>query len=803
MKRFRQWLVRIVAGLVLISIILAAVGTWFVRRPWSQIDGTLAISGLIAPVKIIRDQWGIPHIYAENEHDLFFAQGYVQAQDRLWQMEINRRAGSGTLSEVFGKASVGNDRFLRILALRRSAEKIWDGFDADSRAILEAYSQGVNAYVDTHRDRLPVEFTVFGVTPAKWTPIDSVAWGNAISTWLSGNYTLELLRAQMISQLGEEVTSLLFPSYVDGTPIILPNGVDGYRGLKNARFESLDNVDQWFGLPEQGLGSNNWVVSGSRTATGKPFLANDTHLGLGIPSIWYENGLHGGRINSAGFSFPGVPLVILGHNNHIAWGTSNLGNDVQDLYLEKLDDLQNPTQYEYQGKWYDLNIIPETINIKGEEPLKFNILLTRHGPIINADKLATEQPVALRWTLQDGNRLFNSIQGINLATNWDEFHEAVGLWDVPGQNFVYADVEGNIAYQASGKTPIRVADHLGTIPVPGWTGEYEWQGFVPYDKMPMTLNPPDGYIATANNKITADDYPYVLARDWYPGLRAQRIVDMLKASDKLTLEDMQKIQADTYLLPAEYLRPFLLAIQPENDTQTQAIAKLKDWDLRLDADSSAGAIYEAWFTFLVNNTITDEMGSDLANTYLAGGYQRHSSQVVTLMIDLVTKPDDKLWDDINTSVVEKRDDMIRRSLKDGLDFLKQRCGSNLDGWQWGCVHTITFKHQPLGDVPVLQLFFNSQAIPAAGDRFTVNAAAFNASKPFAMVHGSSQRLIVDLGNLNNSLAIMTLGTSGQVFHPHYMDNVTKWQNVEYNPLLFTQETAQTNAEGVLILTPQK
>ena len=804
MKRFRQWLVRIIIGLLIIIMILAAAGTWFVRRPWAETDGTIAAAGLIAPVKVIRDKWGVPHIYAENEHDLFFAQGYVHAQDRLWQMETTRRFGSGKLSEVFGKAAVDSDRFMRTLGLRRNAEKIWAGYDPQSREILEAYAQGVNTYVDTHRDRLPVEFTIFGVNPEAWTPLDSITWGNVISSWLSGNYTLELLRAQMIAQVGEEITSQLFPGPVEGTPIIVPNGVDAYRGLQSARFDALTNVDYWIGLPEQGLGSNNWVVSGSRTATGKPFLANDTHLGLAVPSTWYENDLHGGRFNSAGFSFTGVPLVILGHNDHIAWGTSNLGNDVQDLYLEKLNDLQNPTQYEYQGKWYDLEIIPDTITIKGQEPLKFNILLTQHGPILNADKLATEQPLALRWTLQDGNKLFNAIQGINLATNWNEFHEAVRLWDLPGQNFVYADVEGNIAYQASGKTPIRVDDHLGTIPVPGWTGEYEWQGYVPYDEMPMTLNPPDGYIATANNKITPDDYPYVLARDFYPGFRAQRITDMLKASNEHTREDMQKMHGDVHLLPAEYIRPHLLAaIQPENDVESQAIDRLKNWDFKLDADSVGGAIYQVWFMFIVNNTITDELGSDLSTTYLAGGYQRHSSQVVPLIINLMATPEDKLWDDINTPAVETPTDIIRHSLKDALDFLSQHCGGNMDGWQWGCIHTMTFKHQPMGDVPVLQLLFNTPALRVPGDRFTVNAASFNASKPFTMVHGSSQRLIVDLGNLNNSVAIMTLGASGQVFHPHYMDHLTKWQNVEYNPLLFTQEAAQANAESVLILTPAK
>ncbi len=801
MKRLRQWLLRTGLGLLILTLILSIVGVWFVRRPWPEVNGTMTATGLTAAVEVIRDQWGVPHIYAENEHDLLFAQGYVHAQDRLWQMELGRRAGNGTLSEIFGKTSLDADRYLRTLGLRRAAEKSWAAMSADHRALLEAYAAGVNAYLDTHRDRLPLEFTVVGVNPSTWTALDTVALGNILVMSLSGNYTLELLRAQMIAKLGEGVTQQLFPPRVEGTPIIIPEGVNNFGGLQDARFEALASLDRWVGMPDQGLGSNDWVVSGSHTATGKPFLANDTHLVIAMPSNWYENDLHGGRFNSAGFSLPGVPLVILGHNERIAWGTSNLGNDVQDLYLEKLNDLKKPTQYEFEGQWRDLKITPEEIKVKGGSSETLNILFTNHGQILNADKLDAEQPVALRWTIQDGNQIFDAIVQINLAANWNDFHEALRLWDAPGQNFVYADVDGNIGYHSSGKTPIRAAGHQGTVPAPGWTGEYEWQGFIPFEAMPQVLNPPAGFVATANNKITPDDYPYILALDWYDGFRAQRITDLLNANDKLTLEDMSKIQADTYLLPAERLRPYLLTVQPENDLQTQALAKVKEWDLRLETDRVGGAIYEVWFWRLVKNVVSDELGSNLLNTYLAGGYQRHSSQVVPLMINLMADPGNKLWDDSNTPAVEKRDDIINRSLREALDYLGKQCGSNIAGWQWGCLHTITFRHQPLNNVPVLNMFFNGPTLPARGDRFTVNAAAFNASQPYQMVHGSSQRLLVDLGDLNNSLGIAATGQSGQVFNPHREDFIPKWQNVEYVPLLFNREAAQASAEAVLTLIP--
>jgi len=795
--------VLIITGAVLLTaiIIVAGAATWFVRRPWPQVKGTIAVSGLLQPVEVIRDRWGVPHIHAQNEHDLFFAQGYVHAQDRLWQMEFNRRIGSGTLSAALGKATLGADRFLRTLGLRRAAEKDWAIADDETRSILGAYSAGVNAYIETHRGRLPLEFTILGIDPAPWTPIDTLSWGKVMSLDLGSNYVFELLRARIIAKLGEKAAQELLPPYAGGAPVIVPPEVGRYGWLRDVKSDRSDALAAILGNPGPDWGSNNWVVHGSRTATGKPMLANDTHLGLNMPSIWYENGLHGGRFDSVGFTFPGVPMVTIGHNSRIGWGVTNMAPDVQDLYIEKLNTLSQPTKYEFMGKWYDLEVVRETIEVKDGEPTTLEVRITRHGPIVSdvIGNLEAAQPMSLRWTALDGSYIFKSIVLLNLATSWDEFRKAISFWDVPGQNFVYADVEGNIGYQASGVIPIRPKGHQGLVPVPGWTGQYEWRGFIPFEKLPYAFNPPTGFIVTANNKVVSDSYPYHIAYEWASPYRAQRIIDLLSADDRIAIKEMRDIQAQTYSLPAQALRPYLLAVEPEDDLQKRALAQVASWDLYNEADRAGASIYQAWLWFLIQNTLGDELGGGLMGEYL--GY---SSIHMPLVIELMSRPDSPWFDDITTPRVERRDDIVRRSLSDAVSWLVERYKDEPQRWKWGRLHTMTFIHQPLGrsGIGLLERFFNSEPIPARGDNFTVDAASFSFIDPFTMNHGASERLIVDLSNLDSSLSVHTTGQSGHLFHPHRGDFISMWQEVKHHPMLFSRESVKAKAEAALTLRPE-
>ncbi len=804
MKHLRSVLI----GIGVLLLVAGSAGVWFVRRPWPEVSGTLKASGLQAPVQVVRDQWGVPHIYAENEHDLFLAQGYVHAQDRLWQMEFNRRVGTGTLSEVLGKGVLDTDQFVRVLGFPRVAQRQWDALDSRTRALMEAYSAGVNAYIDSHSDRLPLEFTILGHRPQPWRPTDSLAYGTLLTYSLSGNYRLELLRARLIAKVGEDGARQLLLPYGDDMPLIIPPEARGYQGLGETDSRQLEALDNLLGDPGPIWGSNNWVVHGSRTASGKPLLANDTHMAMGMPSLWYENGLHGGRFNSVGMTFPGVPLVVTGHNARIAWGMSNLNPDTQDLYIEKFDNPTSPTKYEYQGGWRDLEVVTETIAIKNQPALEMPVYRTHHGPIITdmvRDKLDAgyNEPLALRWAALENSSLIQSIIEVNQAGSWQEFRDAIKHWEAPGQNFVYADVDGNIGYQSSGNIPIRAAGHQGVVPVPGWTGEYEWQRSIPFEELPSSFNPPAGFIATANNKIVDDSYPYSISPEWDPGYRARRITDLLAANSSMTVDGMRYIHADTYSLPAEALRPFLLAVAPEGEAETRALEAVKNWDLRFETDRVGASVYQAWYWFVVRNSIDDDLGEQLAATYLGGQYERHGSFQVPLTIDLMKDPNNPWFDITTTPEVENRDAIARKSLADAVAWLTENFGADQSRWNWGRLHTISFTHAPLGQsgIGILERLFNGGPNEARGDNFTVNAASFGLDKPFKMIHGSSQRHIVDLADFDSSLGVTPTGQSGQLFHPHRGDLIGMWQQVEYHPMLFGRERVEAGAADTLTLTP--
>jgi penicillin amidase len=804
MKKARKWLVRIGVLLLVLVVIAAAVLVWFVRRPWSQVDGTLTVPGLQAEVQVLRDEWGVPHIYAENEHDLFFAQGYVHAQDRLWQMEYNRRTGYGTLSEVFGELSVNGDRFLRTLGMRRSAESELARLDDDALSILEAYADGVNAYIESHRSELPLEFTLLGHQPEPWQPLDTLVWGKVMSFNLSTDFGSELIRMRLIDDLGEEVAAQLMPPYADGEPIIVPEAATGYQGLDIATEEIFQTMAALSLAPNLDWGSNGWVISGEHTASGMPILANDTHLPLGVPSVWYENGLHGGRFDVVGFTFPGVPLVVLGHNQDIAWGITAMVGDIQDLYIERLNDPDKPTQYAFEGEWRDLEIIEETINVNNGEPETLTIRLTHHGPLFNdaINNPARVEPVSLAWSEYHEAGIVQAFIELNLATDWESFRAALEHWDSPTQNVLYADVEGNIGYQAVGKIPIRPEQHGGVFPVPGWTGEYDWQGFIPRDELPFEFNPDRGYIVTANNKVAPDDYPYHIAYIWGAPYRARRITELLDGRSNLTLDDMSQIQEDTYSLPAETLLPHLLAVEPANELEREMLEQLAEWDLRYEVDSVPASVFYGWYWFLVKNILVDEMGEGVMLGYF--NQATFTNTHVPFTIDLMERPDDPWFDDVNTPEIETRDEIVHRAFADVLEWLQVNHGDSADNWQWGDIHQITLKHQPFGQsgIPPIEALFNVSNIPSRGDNYTVTSSIVGFIDPFTVTGGVAQRFLIDMGDINRAQAVLLPGQSAQLFHPQRTPMLDMWRNVEYHPVFFQQSDVENEATDVLILQPE-
>ena len=830
MRTLFKIFVVIVIPVLVVGLAGFGAATFAVRRPWPQTNGTIQVDGLQAEVTIVRDSWGIPHVYASNPHDLFLAQGYVHAQDRFWQMEFWRRAGSGRLAEILGESALDTDRFIRTLGWHRTAAQELEQLDAETRAILEAYAEGVNAYISAHRGSLGLEFTVLGLTgarfdPEPWTPLNTLTWAKMMAWDLGGNRTDELLRAHIAARLGTPAVGVLAPPYPDDYPVIVPHPLTGatLEAVPDAAFEPhfLGEVDD--------LGSNNWVIAGERTETGMPFLANDPHLGIQMPSIWYEIGLHCEPVsddcpyNVVGASFASTPGVVIGHNDHIAWGVTNLGPDVQDFVIERVNP-ENPNQYEFQGEWLDMEIVREEIIVAGEdEPVVVFARVTRHGPIINDVAGGTEddwafgwQPLALSWTALQPGTLIRSIPLLDRASNWEEFREALSYWDVPSQNFVYADVEGNIGYQAPGRIPIRASGN-GSSPVPGWAGEYEWVDYISFDELPCAFNPPEGYIVTANNAVVGPDYPYFLTMDWAPGYRARRIVELLEADSSVSLADIQTMQGNNSPIWAEDVLPYLLVLPAagpslrlgsvqaagsgqgsgaDNEQRlAEALELLRAWDGRAVRDSAATALFEAFRLHLTDLTFGDELGEQLLG-------QARSSVGVAL-VNILADPTSPWFDDVTTPEVETRDDILLQALEEAVEELTETLGRDMTGWRWGDIHTATFENQSLGQsgIAPIEAIFNRGPVPVDGTIATINNTGYSMNNPYTVKTVPSYRQIVDLDDLPCSVSMHTTGQSGHPYHPHYDDMIDPWRNIEYHPMLWERVDVEADAEGVLVLKP--
>src|SRR5829696_1055835 len=855
MKKFGVYLKRGSIGLVVLALVLVAGGAYYFRsylpntvapKSFPKVDGEIPLAGLNAPVDVYRDDMGIPHIYATTQHDLFFAQGYVHAQDRFWQMDAWRHIGSGTLSEMFGKGQVETDMFLRTLGWRLTAEREYAGLDADSKAIIDSYTEGVNAYLKDHdRTALSLEYAILGLlSPAykiePWTPVNSLTWGKAMAWDLRGNMDEEIERAVLLKTFTPEQLAELYPAYPDDHPVIvnqLGTGTSASAPTPATAFdvpaEALTALQHNTSLLDlamgrtgagDGIGSNSWAVSGARTATGMPLLANDPHLGIQMPSIWYQAHLECQPVtdecpyNVAGFTFAGVPGVIIGHNDRIAWGFTNVGPDVMDLYIERVNP-ENPEQYEVNGEWVDFETRTETVQIVGGESIEVTVRSTRHGPVISEsygplknentdndpefvpfkDRAGSDLPeqyvIALQWTALAPSTPFKAIWGFDRAQNWEDFREAASNFHVPAQNLLYADVDGNIGYQMPGDIPLR-ANGDGTVPVPGWTDEYEWTGFISFEDLPYTFNPPEGYIVTANNRCQPWDYSYLITRDWDYGFRAQRIVDMIEsASGKIDIVYFQSMQGDSFDANGPTYVPILLQLAELSDRETQAQILLKDWDYQNRADSASAAVFNAFWRHLLQNTFDDDLPEE---RYFPDGGSRWN--------EIMRHLDDSSawWDDSSTAEVrETRDDIIRKSFEEGIAELEDIFGNNSAKWKWGEMHTSTFRNGTLGEsgVPPIEALFNRGPFPTSGGDSIVNATGWSVKDGYETNWLPSMRMIVDLGDLNNSVTVHTTGQSGHAYHPHYIDMAPLWANIQYYSMLWDEQAVTSGAEGHLVLKP--
>lgn len=955
------------ARLIVIVLVLAVIagigygsywGVSTVRASYPQTTGSITLKGLSGPVDVRRDSYGIPQIYADSDEDLFMAQGFVQAQDRFWEMDVRRHTTSGRLSEMFGDGQVDTDAFLRTLGWQRVAQQEYDKkLSASTKKYLQAYTQGVNAYLSGKDGKdISLEYAALGFTndykPQKWSPVDSVAWLKAMAWDLRGNMQDEIDRSLMTSRLSAKQIKQLYPEYPydKNKPIVQGGGVDPATGefdpdLKSGGLtepsgstgtdpsggddaggvtgsgvagdgsatagsggsettdgsnpsgvpdsgttgsgeqggqgpgvqgsteqsdaqgissqlaglsDALERVPAVFGPNGNGIGSNSWVVSGAHTTTNKPLLANDPHLSPQLPSVWYQMGLHCRSVSAkcqydvTGYTFSGMPGVVIGHNQNISWGMTNLGADVTDLYLEKVTS----DGYQYDGKTVPFKTRKETIKVAGGTDKVITVRETNNGPLVSdrdkeIAKVGKKAPVAnvapdrgdgygvaLRWTALEPGNSMDAVFSLNRAKNFSEFRKAAAQFEVPSQNLIYADTEGNIGYQAPGRIPTRPKGDDGSLPAPGWDSDYRWTGYIEQSELPWEYNPERGYIVTANQAVVDQDkYPYQLTTDWGYGTRSERITDLIKSKikdgGKISTDDMRTMQMDNSSEIARLLTPYLLKTDVKDPYVREAQNLLQGWDYTQEPDSAAAAYFNAvWRNILklafgnkmpkevrvkgqclnvepVNTTgpvdedqRVRECGQRDADTAQPDGGDRWFEVVRQIL-----KDQDNDWWKVpgsrNKPEINTRDGLFGRAMQDARWELTAKLGKDIDSWNWGRLHELTLKNQTLGtEGPgVVQHLLNRGPWKLGGGEAAVDATGWNAAGGYGVVWVPSMRMIVNLDNLDKSRWINLTGASGHAYSSHYTDQTDKWADGETLPWAYSEKAVKGATEDTLVLKP--
>jgi penicillin G amidase len=920
-KKFRRARLIVIVLVVLLVAGIAA-GGWLgvrtVRASYPQVTGTIQVAGLSGPVDVLRDAHGIPQLYADTAVDLFRAQGYVHAQDRFWEMDVRRHITSGRLSEMFGSGQVDTDAFLRTMGWSRVARTEYDTqLSAATKKYLQAYADGVNSWLGEHPggSSASLEYGLLGVTkggyhPEKWTPVDSVSWLKAMAWDLSGNMNDEIDRALLTEKFTTRQIKQMYPEYpytrngtilptgtlaADGTYLppgtAVPAGTSGTGGTTGttgttggtgqtsdttqARAEvasllkglsgSVDAVPQLLGAPGQGIGSNSWVVSGTKTTTGKPLMANDPHLGPGMPSIWYQMGLHCRSVSvecpydTAGYTFSGLPGVVIGHNRAVSWGFTNLGPDVTDLYLEKIT---GPDTYLFNGQDQKFTIRKEVIKVAGGQNREITVRETNNGPLISdqseenqkvgkyapvgdaaPDRGTTGYGVALHWTALTPGRTMDAVFELDRAQNFQQFRAAASDFAVPAQNLVYADTMGNIGYQAPGRIPVRGAGD-GTYPAPGWDPAYRWKKDpIPFASLPYAYNPPAGYIVTANQPVVDQTYPYLLTKDWEYGTRAKEITDQIKSKlkngSKISPDDMQEMQLDNTSVMAKQLVPRLLKIKIGDEYVRDAQDLLKDWNYHQDAGSAAAAYYNAVWRNLLLRAFGDKLPADLraegdcqlveqkADATLpddaVGGKPdlvqecgtREAAKAqpdggdrwMEVVRGMLAQPRNTWWDytDAYGRLHHGRDVLLRQAMTDARQELTSLLSKDISTWSWGRLHTLTLKEQTMGsdDASVgsglVHRLLNRGPYELSGGSAGVDATGWNAAAGYKVDWIPSMRMVVDLSDFDASRWINVGGESGHAYHHNYNDQTVLWQKGELLPWAFSSAAVRKTVQNHLVL----
>ncbi|WP_409367142.1 penicillin acylase family protein [Lysinibacillus sp. 38-6] len=772
--KWKKWLLASAGVLAVIAITAVIVFTWFMNKSKPIIDGELAVSILDKDVTVTRDDKGVPHIFAETDADLYRAQGFVQAQDRLFQMDLARRQASGRLSEIIGEATINTDKHFRTFSLRNAAEKSLAAYDADSKQVLEWFAEGVNAFIDQAKstNTLSYEFALLGYEPEQWTIVDSLTIGKYMAYDLGGNWNTLAFRHWALQNFDEEKAKELFITYPENASSIIEankNNPVSVAGQFNTEL-----------LPNEFNGSNNWVVSGDKTKSGKPILADDPHLGLSTPSIWYQMHLQSPEQNVSGVIFAGIPGIILGHNEEIAWGVTNVGPDVQDLYIE-IPNPDNPTQFRYDGEWEQAEVRKEPIKVKDAETVDFEVIVTKHGPIMTDLVFKETEPSAefsMQWTALQPTTELRAVLGFNKSKSWDDFERALEDFKAPAQNFVFASKDGTIAYKANGQIPLRKQGD-GQLPVPGDSSDYGWEGFIPWDELPTVVNPEEGFIATANNEVIGAEYPYHITDFWAQPYRFERIKEVLEANDSLTVEDMMNLQMDQHNLYAREFLPDLLTSIKSMDKDkkySEVIALLEDWNMVDAKELGAPLVFHTLMLQLQEVLFKEQMPEDMYNM-MYGKFN-----ITDQLLRKTYAGETSIWMDEQGGV----DAAVYKAFERTVAQIQDQFGKTVSKWQWGDFHQLTFDHSLGSASPILAAYFNAKKVPIGGSKVTVQAADNDLAGN--VNHGASWRFVADVGDLSSAYHIVGPGQSGHVKSDWYQDQVMDWANGNYHET-FVQKDA--------------
>mgnify|MGYP001042696558 CR=1 FL=1 len=865
MKKINRFLKIFGISLLIFVIAITAIllgGYLYLRKSLPRLEGKIITPELSLPVEVLLDDFQVPHIYAGNDKDLYFVLGYLNAQDRLFQMDLNLRSLRGKLSEIFGPDLIETDEFIRTVGFLRAAEESMKLLNNEEIILLESYCAGINKFIEENLNKLPLEFLILGYKPEKWTPLDCIGIGKLISWNQTEEWDKELIKYKLLKKIGYEKVKELFIPYIEDTPVIVSEklgssneivnleteniysgdykdsqskgikrysdyyefkkdsspvsysknmmqykikSLGDYPWLKNLTLvnENVENIKSKFRLPffsgSYKSGSNSWVLSSKKSETGNVILANDPHMDMKIPAFWYEVHMISDTLNIAGVMLPGFPGVVIGHNQDMSWGLTNSCADQQDLFIEIINP-ENPDQYFYKGKWVNIDIKYDKIRVKGsdglyEQPIR--IRSTIHGPLISDVVEDIEGNLSLCWNAYYPSNEFRAMYILNRANNFEKFQEGLEYFGTPSLNFIYGDSKDNIGYCLAGNIPIR-ANGDGSVPVPGWDGEYDWIDFIPIEKLPKLFNPDEGYIATSNNKII-DDFEYLITSMYGTGWRAKRVSEFLNEKEKFSIDDMKKLQSDEVSLPIRDITTDFLNIINEGDLETdlgiKAYKILKKWDGNCSKDSIEATISYIYMKFLSENILSDNLGEKLFEDY----YSNFTSRVEILLLN----DDNDFWiDDLNTEKIESKKEIMLKSFQEAMMYLSKRYGDNIEDWNWGKLHFVNLSHQ-LSKVKLLALILNSGKKEVGGGFNTIDKAEFDVVKEeFIVTTAPALRQIVDFSNLSNSQFIYAGGQSGNRLSSHYKDQFNLWAENKYRTWLFNDDDISKNVKQTLIFTPE-